>query len=61
MSDCKHENEYLHPGRVDGVRTVCTKCRHPIIVSEFLYASGTTQEEQYLTLLEKLREQEVPR
>jgi hypothetical protein len=52
---CVHRN--LHPGRVDGSRTVCLDCQSPIVVTLGYYLSGLSIEEQYATLLAALEAQ----
>jgi hypothetical protein len=52
---CAHRN--LHPGRVDGTRTVCLDCQSPIVVTLGYYLSGLSIEEQYDSLLVALEAQ----
>jgi hypothetical protein len=52
---CVHRN--IHPGRVDGAKTICLDCEQSIMVATFHYANGLSQESQYKLLKARLEEQ----
>ena len=52
--ECVHRN--IHPGRVDGAKTICLDCEQSVMVATFHYANGIPQAKQYEILLKQLEE-----